>query len=42
VYEPYIDVLHNGYQLVVRKKEKEDLESQKFGLARRIWNILYW
>jgi predicted O-methyltransferase YrrM len=42
VYEPYIDILHKGYQVIVRKREKVDLDSQKFWLGKRLLNLLYW
>ncbi len=41
VFEPYVDVLQKDYQVVVRKREKGDPQTQKFDLPQRLWNLLY-
>jgi predicted O-methyltransferase YrrM len=41
IYEPYMDVLHKEYQVIVRKREKVDLDSQRFGLLAMAWKLIY-
>jgi predicted O-methyltransferase YrrM len=41
VYKPYIDILHNDYQVIVRKREHVDLASQKYTILERLESLLY-
>lgn len=40
VYQPYIEVLHKEYQVILRKREKVDLDSQNFGVIERALDFL--
>jgi predicted O-methyltransferase YrrM len=41
VYEPYMDVVQKDYQVIVRKREKADLDGPRFGLLTMARKLIY-
>lgn len=41
VYQPYIDVLHKDYQVIIKRRDSVNLSSQKYTIYERFKNLLY-